>query len=357
MTVRLSRTNYVFTLKTNLKPEIEGYKIVKLIKSTPIKDQQATGTCWSHATTSFIETEAIRLGKSLVVLSPMFFVTSTYIDKAEKYIRMDGTSYFGEGGLTFNVMSAYKKYGAIPEIVYSGKKDSAFIHFHGVMHNALLEKAKYYVKSGRGNMTTEGYRKDIYEILSRTMGKAPDTFTYHKKQYTPKSFAKEMVGINPDDYVEITSFSHHPFYSRFILEIESNWNNNYYLNLPIDDFINVVDYALLHNYSVCWDGDTREGYDDGFAVLSDSTKSITQQMRQAAFDNYTTKDVHNMHIIGIAENDKGNRFYIVKNSSDGKNCGGYLYMLKEFLLLKTISVMVNKDAIPKEIKNKFGFVL
>lgn len=354
--LRLSRTNYVFTLKTNLNPEIEGYKIIKLIESSPIKDQQATGLCWSFATTSFIETEAIRLGKSPVVLSPMFFVTPTAIDKAEKYIRMNGKSYFGPGDLTFSVLSAYKKYGVIPQIVFSGKKDSTSRYNYGEMDNALLEKVKYYVKSGRGNMTTEGYRKDIYEILSGTMGKAPDTFTYHKKQYTPKSFAKEMVGINPDDYVEITSFSHHPFYSKFILEMESNWNNNYYLNLPINDFSNVVDYALSHNFSLCWDGDTYE-YNNGFAVLNDSINTITQQIRQIAFDNYTTTDVHNMHIIGIAENDKGKRFYIIKNSSDQRNCGGYIYMSKEYLLLKTISVMVNKGAIPKEIKNKFGFAL
>lgn len=354
--LRLSRTNYVFTLKTNLNPEIEGYKIIKLIESSPIKDQQATGLCWSFATTSFIETEAIRLGKSPVVLSPMFFVTPTAIDKAEKYIRMNGKSYFGPGDLTFSVLSAYKKYGAIPQIVFSGKKDSTSRYNYGEMDNALLEKVKYYVKSGRGNMTTEGYRKDIYEILSGTMGKTPDTFTYHKKQYTPKSFAQEMVGINPDDYVEITSFSHHPFYSKFILEIESNWNNNYYLNLPINDFSNVVDYALSHNFSLCWDGDTYE-YNNGFAVLNDSINTITQQIRQIAFDNYTTTDVHNMHIIGIAENDKGKKFYIIKNSSDQRNCGGYIYMSKEYLLLKTISVMVNKDVIPKEIKNKFGFAL
>jgi bleomycin hydrolase len=352
MAVRLSRTNYVFKLKTNLNPEIEGYRIIKLIKSTPVKDQQATGTCWSHATTSFIETEAIRLGKSPVVLSPMYYVFPTYIDKAEKYIRMEGISYFAEGGLTFNVMNAYKNWGAIPETVYSGRTDTAFIHYHGMMNNALLERAKYYVKSGRGKMTNEGYKKDMEEILSATMGKIPDTFVYQQKNYTPKSFASEMIGINPDDYVEITSFTHHPFYSKFILEVRSNWHNDYYLNLPIDDFINVLDHALLNNYSVCWDGDIFEGYSNGFAVLSDSIKNITQQMRQMAFDNYTTKDVHNMHIIGIAENEKGNKFYIVKNSSDGNNCGGYLYMSKEFLLLKTISIMVHKEAIPKIIKNK-----
>lgn len=357
MALRLIPTDYLFTLKTNLNPKVEGYKIIKLIESTPIKDQQATGTCWSYATTSFIETEAIRLGKSPVILSPMFYVTPTYVDKAEKYIRMNGASYFGEGDLTFSVLNSYKKYGAIPEMIYSGKIDSANRHNHGEMNYELLEKVKNYVKSGRGNMTAEGYRKDMEDILSGTMGKAPDTFTYQQKKYSSKSFGEEMIGINPDDYVEITSFSHHPFCSKFILEIQSNWNNNYYLNLPIEDFIDVVDSALLHNYSVCWDGDIYEGLKDGFAVLSDGNKNITQQMRHAAFDNYTTRDIHNMHIIGIADNEKGERYYIVKNSADMFNCGGYLYMSREYLLLKTISVMVHKAAIPKEIKNKLPFVL
>jgi bleomycin hydrolase len=359
VSLRVSRTNYVFALKTNLNPEFEGYKIIKLIKTSPVKDQQLTGLCWSFATTSFIETEALRIGKNPVVLSPMFFIIPTYIDKAEKYIRMNGNSSFGPGDLTFSALSAYRKYGAIPQEAWSGKKDPASKYFHWEMDRALLEKVKYYVKSGRGSMTAEGYRKDIYDILSGTLGKVPETFTFQQKQYTPESFAKEMIGINPDDYVEITSFSHHPFYSKFILEIESNWNNNYYLNLPIDDFSKVIDYALLHNYSVCWDGDAYrcEGFNDGFAVLDDSVNAITQKMRQTDFDNYNTIDQHNMHIIGIAENNKGNRFYIVKNSSDQKNCGGYLYMSKEYLLLKTISVMVHKSAIPKEIKDKITSVL
>jgi bleomycin hydrolase len=357
LSLRLSRTDYVFTLKTNSNPEVEGYKIIKLIKTSPIKDQQETGLCWDFATTSFIETEAIRLGKSPVVLSPVFFVTPTYIDKAEKYIRMNGKSYFGPGDLTFSVLGAYKKYGAIPQSVYSGKKDSTSKYDHREMDKALLEKVKYYVKSGRGSMTTEGYRKDINEILSANVGKAPDTFTYQQKKYTPKTFAEKMVGINPDDYTEITSFSHHPFYSKFILEMESNWNNNYYLNLPLNDFSKVVDYALLQGHSVCWDGDIYEGFNNGFAVLNVNNKVITQEMRQTAFDNYTTVDVHNMHIIGIAENNNGERFYIVKNSSSQWNCGGYLYMSKEYLLLKTISVMVNENAIPKEIKDKIAIVL
>lgn len=353
--LRLSRTNYVFALKTNLSPEIEGYKIIKLIKSTPLKDQQETGICWSFATTSFIETEAIRIGKDPVVLSPVFFIVPTAIDKAERYIRMNGKSYFGSGDLTFSAMSAYRKYGAIPQTVYSGKKDSTSRYNMGEMDEALLRKVKNYVSSGRGKMTVDGYRKDIAEILSGSLEKIPETFTYQQKQYTPMSFAKEKVGINPDDYVEITSFSHHPFYSKFNLEIESNWNNNYYLNLPLNDFGNVVEYALLHNYSLCWDGDTYEIF-NGFAVLND-TINITQKIRQNAFDNYTTTDVHNMHIIGIAENNTGKRFYIIKNSSDQRNCGGYMYMSKEYFLLKTISVMVNKGAIPNEIMEKVKSVL
>lgn len=350
--LKLSRTNYVFKLKTNLNPEIAGYKLIKLIESTPIKDQQATGACWSFATTSFIETEAIRLGKEPVVLSPMFFVRPTYINKAENYIRRNGASAFTEGDLTFSVLKAYKEFGAIPESVYSGKLDSDTKHDHADMNNALFEKAKFY-KNSHGNLTPELYRRNMDEILTQTLGKVPETFVYNGKQFNTQSFAKEMIGINPDDYLEITSFNHHPFYSKFNLEIEANWNNNQYLNLPLNDFNNVVDDALMNNYSVCWDGDIYEGFYDGFAVFGEP-KTITQQTRQAAFDNRTTEDVHNMHIIGIAENEKGNRFYIIKNSSDGKDCGGYLYMSREYLLLKTISVMVNKNAIPKAIIKKQG---
>jgi bleomycin hydrolase len=270
---------------------------------------------------------------------------------------MNGKSYFDEGDLTFSALSAYKRYGAVPESVYTGKKGPADKYYSREMRDSLLERIKYYKESARGLFTIDGLRKDISNIVALTFGKAPEHFTFDGNSYTPLTFAKEMVGIDPDNYVEVTSFTHHPFYSKCILEIESNWNNNYYLNLPLSDFAEVVDRALLNNYSVGWDGDIYDGYNDGFAVLNDSIVNISQEERQAAFDNHTTEDVHNMHIVGIAENDKGKRFYIVKNSSDAKNCGGYLYMSKEYLLKKTISVLVNKEAIPEEIKNKLGFAL
>jgi len=349
--LKLLPTKDEYIQKSHLNPQFEGYKIVKLIESTPTKDQQNTGTCWSHATTSFIETEAIRLGKKQVVLSPMFFVSPTYINKAENYIRMQGNQSFNEGGLTFNVLKAYKQFGAIPEEVYSGKADNSSIHDHWLMESEATKKAKYYIEQGRNNMDRTEYRNAITDIVYKTITKAPESFKYEGKTYTPKSFGEEKIGINPDDYIEITSYTHHPFYSKFVLEMPSNWNNDQYLNVPINDFSAIVDHALLSNYSVCWDGDIHEGFNDGFCTLINGN-AITQQSRQAAFDNYTTQDDHNMHIIGIAENAERKRFYIIKNSSAMSDCGGYVYMSKEYLLLKTISIMVHKEAIPKEILKK-----
>jgi bleomycin hydrolase len=357
LSLRLSRTNFVYTLKTNLDPVVKSYKVIKLIKSSPIKDQQSTGYCWSYATTSFIETEAIRLGKEPVILSPIFYINPAYSGKAERYIRMNGKSYFDEGDLTFTALKAYKELGAVPESVFQTKKNEINRLESAGMRDSLLKRIKFYKETGKGWITIEGLRKDISGIVDGNFGKAPESFVFNGKNYTPLTFAKENVGINPDDYIEITSFTHHPFYTKFILEIESNWNNNYYLNLPVKDFASLVDYALMNNFSVGWDGDIHNGYNDGFAVLNDSIVNVTQQDRQSAFDNHTTEDVHNMHIIGIAENDKGKRFYILKNSSDLKDCGGYVYMSKEFFLQKTISVMINKEALPTEIKSKLGFKL
>ena len=286
-----------------------------------------------------------------MVLSPMFFVVPTLIDKAERYIRLQGNLSFIEGDLTFSVLKAYKEFGAIPEVIYSGKMDNSLMHEHLKMENTLREKLKAYVDSGRANMTSDEYRRSVADIIYKTMAKAPQTFTYNGKVYTPKSFAEEQIGINPENYVEITSYTHHPFYSKFVLEIPSNWNNNAYLNVPINDFITIIDQALLNNYSVCWDGDIDEGYDNGFCTLA-KNEEVTQVRRQAAFDNYTTQDEHNMHIIGIAEDNQGKRFYIVKNSATGADCGGYVYMSREYLLLKTVSVMVHKEAIPADVKRK-----
>jgi bleomycin hydrolase len=334
--------------KTTAEP-----KIIKLIKTTPVKNQENTNACWSFATTSFIETEAIRSGKNPIALSPIYFVISTYIDKAEKYIRMHGISFFGAGDLTFSVMKAYKKSGAIPDSLYEGKMNNGLKNNYSVIDDSLLAKVKYYVDSGFSiKMTADEYRQSIRNILYNNLGVPPEHFNYMGESYTPKTFAEEMVGINPDDYVEITSFNHHPYYSKFILEMNTNWNNNYYLNLPVKDFISVIDSALQNGYSLCWDGANNDDGNYGFNnkdYLHNNGDSVTQQTRQHLFDYYRLSDDHNMHIIGIAEDAKGDSLYVLKNSL---NPSGYTYMPKEYLLESTISILVNKYAIPAKIRKK-----
>ena len=349
--MRLTPTTLVYTQRSNFNPKLEGYKILNLIESTPTKDQQQAQLCWTYAATSFIETEAVRLGKNPVVLSPIYCVVPAYINKAEKYIRMHGSQGFGEGDMSYNAILAYGDLGAVPETIYTGKYDSSEILDHFKMNRMLSDKVKEFVKTGYGKMTCEGYRKAVEDILDEYIPKPPEEFIYEGKIYTPKSFAEERIGIDPADYIEITSYSHHPFYSKFILEVETNWTDNLFLNLPLSDFSRVIDNALNSNFSVVWIGDTFSGYRNGFCQFDKDTV-VNQQLRQNAFDNYTTQDVHAMHIIGLAENSKGKTFYIVKNSTTEKDNGGYVYMSKDFLLLKTVSVIVHKDAIPKDIRKK-----
>ena len=339
----------------------EGFKVIKLIESTSIKNQQSSGTCWSFATTSFIETEAIRLGKEPVILSPIFYVTPAYIAKADKYIRLHGNSYFAEGDLTFSVMNTYKKYGAIPEKVYNGIILGEYKHDHYEMDNLLFAMVKSVGASDYGKIKQDSWKKSIKSTLNAYLGNPPDSFIYEGKSYTPITFAAEKIGINPDDYTEITSYNHHPFYQKIILEIPANWNHNFYLNLPIQDFKEVIDNALKQGYSLCWDGDVSEsGFEDekGIAELSgefNNDSTITQEIRQLTFDNFTTQDDHNMHLIGLAKDKNGNAYYILKNSEGNNNdCGGYIYMSEKYLLLKTISVMVNKDMIPKRLETKLN---
>jgi len=295
----------------------------------------------------------MRIGKEPVTLSPVFYVASTYLDKADKYIRLQGNSYFAEGDLTFSVMNSYKKYGAIPEKVYKGILPGENRHDHFEMDNLLLAMVESVGTSGYGKIKSGSWKESMEATLNAYLGTPPDSFTYEGESFTPTSFAEEMIGINPDDYIEITSYNHHPLYQKINLDIPANWNDNLYLNLPINDFKAVIDSALKQGYSLCWDGDVSEsGFreEEGIAELSGRFKKdsmITQEIRQFTFDNFTTRDDHNMHLIGLANDNNGNAYYILKNSNGNNNdCGGYIYMSEKYLLLKTISVMVHKSAIP-----------
>lgn len=333
------------------------FKVRHLIKTSPLKDQQSSGTCWSFATTSFIETEAIRLGKIPVVLSPIFYVHPTYINKAKKFVETKGNSWLDAGDLTFSVLDSYRKFGAIPETVYNGIIEGDWQHDHVEMDNAIEAIMQSVATSGYGRIKPSSWKKSLQGILNAYLGEVPETFIYEQKEYTPREFANEFVGINPDDYLEVTSFTHHKFYDLFVLDIPANWNHNKYVNLPLHDFEELIDNALKNGYSLAWDGDASEpnfNFEKGIAKLTSEEESITitQAIRQQAFENKTTTDDHNMHLVGTAIDESGKEFYIMKNSEGANELEGYVYMSKNALLLKTMSVLVHKDALSKEIKSK-----
>jgi len=354
----------------------KGYVFEKLneVKTTPVKNQWLSGTCWCFATTSFVETEMLRMGKDPLDISEAFFIYQNYLLKADKYIRLHGNYSFSCGGQAHDVMNALKLFGALPEQVYSGLMNGEKLPDQMEMDEML--KAAMTIVAKKEGTIKPNWKEALEGILDAYMGKIPENFDYKSKKYNPKTFAADVIGINPDDYVELTSFSHHPFYSKFILEVPDNWSMGEYYNLPVDDLMSILENALKKGYSVAWDGDVSENefkHKKNVAVLpvlewKDRTneqkeslfdapepeKKVTQQMRQDCFDNFSTTDDHLMHIVGMAKDEKGTIYYYVKNSWGEKSnsLNGFLYMSDSYIRLKTIAIMVHKDAIPADIKKK-----
>ncbi|MCF8336178.1 MAG: C1 family peptidase [Bacteroidales bacterium] len=345
-----------------------GYQFTDQIRleTTSVKDQHKSGTCWCFATVSFLETELLRMGKQEYDLSEMYLVRHTYMQKAKDYVKFHGHNNFGQGGQAHDAMIELEQHGIVPEKVYPGTEYGTEKH----VHNEVASVLDNYVETLTGNRSntltpvwTEGYAK----ILDTYFGEVPEQYNYKNESYTPKSFLNEL-GINTDNYIELTSFTHHPWYKAFDLEVPDNWAHKRYYNLPLNELVEVMDHSLESGYSVVWDGDvSNRGFShaQGIAVVpSDDNasfrnhpveeKEIIQANRQIQFLNQTMTDDHLMHITGIGNDKEGKKYYLTKNSWGPKsnNYGGFLYMSEPYIRLNTIAIMVHKDAIPEDIKEK-----
>lgn len=360
-----------------------------LLPATPVKDQYRTGTCWSFSALSFLESEMLRLGKPEVDLSEMFVVRLTYSEKAKKYIRLHGDQSFSAGGAFHDVTNVIKQYGIVPESVYRGLEYGETKHVHGEMDNVLKQQVEAVVDKSNIKLSNV-CNETVAATLNTYLGEIPQNFEYEGKNYTPQTFASDYIGLNMDDYIEVTSYTHHPFYSRFILEVPDNWSWDEVYNVPVNEMEEIIDYSLNNGFTVAWAADVSEkGFatsNKGVAVLpvapaekmckedvakwealTDKEKErelyklekpvaemvVTQEMRQAAFDNYETTDDHGMHIIGTAKTQDGKVFYKVKNSWGGYNVyDGYFYASKAYVNYKSMSLMVHKDGVPQHIREK-----
>ena len=360
---------------------------------TPVKDQHRSGTCWCYSTLSFLEGEILRAGGRPVHLSEMWIVRHTFMDKAVKYVRMHGEINFAEGGASHDVTEGIKNHGIVPQEAYPGFNygtEKADFHELSLVLKAYLDAVITASGKSSDKALSTAWKRGFDAILDEYFGRMPETFTYEGKEYTPRSFAASLP-IDMDDYIDITSFTHHPFYTQFIIEIPDNWMWGTVYNLPLDEMMQTVDYALNNGYTVCWDGDVSEkgfSFTNGVAInpevkkvedLSNTDRArfeklgekerleevfkferpypeinVTPEVRQAGFESFVTTDDHLMHLTGIAKDQNGTKYYITKNSwgTDRNKFGGYLNMSESFVRAKTIYVMVHKDAIPKAIKGK-----
>ncbi|MDA3879309.1 MAG: aminopeptidase [Prolixibacteraceae bacterium] len=369
-------SEYIFT------PVIE-------LPTTNVKDQHRSGTCWSFSGLSLIESEMIRMGKPEVDLSEMFVVWHCYSKKAEKYVRMHSNNNFGPGGAFHDITWVMKNYGLVPQSAFTGLAIEEDKPVHGEMDEVLKNHVEAIVKN-KNKKLSPVWHEAFDDLLGNYLGNIPEKFEYKGQEYTPLSFVKDYMNINPDDYIEIGSFTHHPFYEKFIIEIPDNWLWDEIYNVPLNEMIDIMDYALENGYTIAWGADVSDrGFASktkGVAVVPDADitemndselskwenmsdkdkenelfklngpgkeKEITQVMRQIDFDNYTSTDDHGMHIVGMANDQNGTPYYIVKNSwGDYNDHDGYFYASKPYVALRTIDIMIHKDAVPKAIAKK-----
>ncbi|MDR2839867.1 MAG: C1 family peptidase [Paludibacter sp.] len=368
------------------------FTTIKENKITPVKNQASSGTCWSFSGIGLYESELLRIGKPEVDLAEMFIVRKSYSDKADRFVRLYGETNFTGGGAFYDVTYVMKNYGILPESELPGLNYGEALHRHAELDALLAAYVK--VISQRPNKTISTAWKTGFEgILDAYLGKVPTEFTVAGKKYTPKTYS-ESLGLNFDDYISLTSFTHHPYYTKFAIEIPDNWRHDESYNLPLDELMQVIDNAIDKGYCVGWASDVSErGFTrNGIAVNPETKKEnlpgsdqarwlnlsqreledsiygnltsppqkemlVTPEIRQTAFDNQETTDDHGMLIFGTAVDQNGTKYYLVKNSwGTYSKYKGIWYVSRSFAEYKTIDALVHKDAIPKEIRKKLGIL-
>nr|WP_205945328.1 C1 family peptidase [Pedobacter hiemivivus] len=374
-TVGFAQDNLVNSLKNNQSANSANsftFTPVVNAEATSVKNQKSSGTCWSYSTNSFLESEMIRMGKKPVDLADLFTARNAYIEKGINYVRMHGALTLGDGGACHDVTNMLAKYGALPQEAYSGNDygSPGSSDRMNKLTEAILKKAV------AGKFDPSWKAKYIATIDS-CMGAVPEKFTYEGKEYTPKTFAKEVVGINAADYVELSSFTTSPYYEKSVLMVPDNWSFDQVYNVPMNDITTIIDNALKKGFTVAWATDVSEkgfSWKNGVAYVpakdfesmsADEKKAmfngpkpekeISVELRQAAFDDYETTDDHGMQITGIAKDQSGKEYYIVKNSWGATNdYKGYLYVTKSFVQYKTTAFLLNKNGIPSDLRKKMA---
>lgn len=381
----------IFTIAAQEANKPEGYKFTdtKTVKTVPVTNQYKSGTCWCFSTVSFIEEEILRAGGPEIKLSEMWIVRNIYFEKAVKYVRLHGSLNFAVGGAAHDVTHAIEKYGIVPREVYKGLNYGTEMPEFGEIDEVLKAYVDAVIKNKNGKLTP-AWQDGLNAILDAYFGERPETFTYEGKEYTPHTFA-ESLPVKMSDYIEFSSYTHHPFYSSFIIEVPDNWLWGEVYNVPLNEMMQVIDDAIAEGHPVAWGTDVSEkGFRGAKAIgiipeeaeknmvgsdaerwgkLSSAEKeaqiysldqpvkekTITQEMRQTAYDNYETTDDHGMVIVGSAVDQKGNHYYKVKNSWDTNNkYEGYFYVSEPYFLAKTVDILVHRNAIPAATAKKIG---
>lgn len=355
----------------------EGYQFeeIKRLPATSVKNQGETGTCWTFSTISMLESELMRKGKGDYDLSEMFIVRQSYLDRAKLFVRFHGNLNFGPGAQAWDVMNVLDEYGIVPQNVFPGLKAEKEYHSHSEMDRVLKGYMESVIRNENEKLTTiwdEGFRG----ILSAYLGNYPQSFNVDGETYTPASFLDEL-DIEPNNYIPMTSFKNHSYFSSYVFESPDNWSMESVYNVPLETFVDVIDAAIMNDYTVAWAADVTDPgfkHSKGIAIVPEKDwdkmeeseeeevfkkpvkqKEITEEKRLKAFNNQTTTDDHLMHIVGKAKDQKGTDYYIVKNSWGKENpYNGYLYVSEAYVKYKTTSIMLNKNALNRDLREKLA---